>query len=51
MESATTKGQRERADLAASAAHHGSSVVGRGDGLEPLLPRRVPARTRTHTQT
>lgn len=28
---------------------HGSSVVGGGDGVEPLLARRVPAETQTVT--
>lgn len=28
---------------------HGSSVVGGGDGVEPLLARRVPAETHTVT--
>lgn len=37
------KVQRERAEPAASAAHHCSSVVGCSDGLEPLLPCCVPA--------
>lgn len=31
--------------LWASWAHHGSSVVGRRNGLEPLLPRCVPAQS------
>lgn len=37
--------QRKASEPGASAAHHGSSVVGCGDGLEPLLPRCVPAHT------
>lgn len=37
------KVQRERAEPAAFAAHHCSSVVGCSDGLEPLLPCCVPA--------
>lgn len=40
------KVQRQWTDLAASVAHHGSSVVGCSDGLEPLLARCVPAHTR-----
>lgn len=45
------KVQRHWTDLAASAAHHGSSVVRRSDGLEPLLARCVPARTRKREAT
>lgn len=40
--------QRERTE---ADPHHGSSVVGCSDGLEPLLPRCVPARAQTHTHT
>lgn len=43
------KVQRHWTDLAA--AHHGSSVVGRSDGLEPLLARCVPAHTRKRETT
>lgn len=41
-----SKEKAQQAEAAAPVAHHGSSVVGCRNGLEPLLPRCVPAHTR-----